>query len=778
MNFLKEEKQLLKVIKYTPSILVLCLSFVITFLLLLDKNQTFNKEKKQLEEQYYAQNKLLVKEKVDEIFTNLEHYKEKRDKLFRLSTQQRVNEAYAIAKNLYEKYKHQKTKEEIITLIKESLRNIRFFDGTGYYFLYEPNGKIIMHAFNPELNHKSLWNYKDIQGVYSFRNLSKILEKQNETFFTYYWNNPNKHEKELGFFKLFEPYGFIIGTGNYIDNFENETKKNILKNIQSIRFHQNDGYVFVLNYEGIMLAHQDTTIINTDTSLLSDKNGHAIIKEIIHFAKKNESGFLSYNGVKKPSTQLVSLKTTYVKDFKTWQWVIGSGFYNDSLNLLLESKIKELKSNKIEYIKKIVTFSVILTIILLIISIFISNLIKIKFNLFKRTVERELNKNRQQNIKLEKALDEKKEYENVILHNNLVSITDNKGIIIYSNEAFCEITGYTQNELVGKNHNIMRNHTVPDSFYKNLWQTITNGQTWRGIIPSITKEKKHIYLNTTISPIKDHTSGKIVKFIASRFDITDKINADKELMEKHNILVQQSKMAAMGEMLGAIAHQWRQPLSTISVAATGIKMHKELEILTDDFLIEAMDSINHSVQHLSTTIDDFRNFFIPNKKLNNFYIKDAIEKTLKLISVQFENHNIIIVKNIENFSLYALENELLQVFINLLNNGKDQLLIQNHPKKIILIETKKVNDSFLIEITDSGGGINEKNLDKIFEPYFTTKEDMQGTGIGLYICKNIIEKNMKGTLNAVNKSFEYQDEQYYGASFIIQLPLQDEKKEK
>ena len=147
-----------------------------------------------------------------------------------------------------------------------------------------------------------------------------------------------------------------------------------------------------------------------------------------------------------------------------------------------------------------------------------------------------------------------------------------------------------------------------------------------------------------------------------------------ELNEKQIILHQQSKMAAMGEMIGNIAHQWRQPLSTITTASTGIILQKEMGILNDEFFLEALAKINLSAQHLSKTIDDFRNFFKPNKQENMVFAENIINITIDLVSAQFSTKDIKIIKNIENIEFLTYENELIQALINILNNARDELI--------------------------------------------------------------------------------------------------------
>ena len=245
----------------------------------------------------------------------------------------------------------------------------------------------------------------------------------------------------------------------------------------------------------------------------------------------------------------------------------------------------------------------------------------------------------------------------------------------------------------------------------------------------------------------------------------------KELIQKENILNQQSKMAAMGEMIENIAHQWRQPLSLISTAATGAKLRKDFESLSDTDFYEAMDIINNSAQHLSNTIDDFRNFFSNEKEASFFDINIPIEKVLYLVSSKLKNRNIEIIKNTQEIVILGLVNEFIQVLLNIINNAVDALEESDSKKKFIFIDTYKESDNLVLKIKDNAGGIKEEIIDRIFEPYFTTKHKSQGTGIGLYMSNEIIKKHMNGDISVSNKKYLYENTNYNGAEFKIVLPL-------
>ncbi|MCK5110607.1 MAG: hybrid sensor histidine kinase/response regulator [Arcobacteraceae bacterium] len=249
----------------------------------------------------------------------------------------------------------------------------------------------------------------------------------------------------------------------------------------------------------------------------------------------------------------------------------------------------------------------------------------------------------------------------------------------------------------------------------------------------------------------------------------------KEEVKKNKVnqkmLLEQSKMAAMGEMLESIAHQWRQPLSVITTAASGMKMQKEFDMLTDELFVKSVDSIVSAAMHLSDTIDDFRDFFNPNKKEELFNLKDSFYRATELLSSKFKNREIETIENIDDVEMMGLTNDLVQVFMNILNNAKDALEEVKDKKRLIFVEINKDKNNINILIKDSGGGIPDNIIDKIFESHFTTKENKDGTGIGLYMTQQIIKDHLKGKIDACNVEYEYDGEKYKGAQFSIKLPL-------
>jgi C4-dicarboxylate-specific signal transduction histidine kinase len=241
-------------------------------------------------------------------------------------------------------------------------------------------------------------------------------------------------------------------------------------------------------------------------------------------------------------------------------------------------------------------------------------------------------------------------------------------------------------------------------------------------------------------------------------------NQIEERYKKEQLLIQQSKLASLGEMIGNIAHQWRQPLNALGLVIQNIDFSYKTGELNDEIMDKSVNKVNLLTKNMSDTIDDFRNFFKPNKESEIFKLSSLVKDTLSLVDATFEHHNIKI-KGFDDveISVYGFRNEFSQTVLNILNNGKDAFFDNKTKNPLIEIEIGHDHKYGFVKIRDNAGGITPSILNKIFDPYFTTKEEGKGTGIGLYMAKIIIEQNMNGKLEVKNID--------NGAEFTIKIPL-------
>jgi len=243
--------------------------------------------------------------------------------------------------------------------------------------------------------------------------------------------------------------------------------------------------------------------------------------------------------------------------------------------------------------------------------------------------------------------------------------------------------------------------------------------------------------------------------------------------EKDQKLLTQSRYAGMGEMIGNIAHQWRQPLSAISSTATGMNVQVQLGLASNEEIVEAFTNIMHYTQFLTQTIEDFRGYLKNDKEKKEFDMFENLVVTLSIINASYtDNHIKMYLKdNIFTSQCFGFPNELSQVFLNILNNAKDALIShQSENERRVYVDILEDATYNIVMIIDNAGGIPSEIMNKIFDPYFTTKHQSQGTGIGLYMSKDIVEKNMKGELSVQNVEITIEGLSYKGACFKIAIP--------
>ena len=279
------------------------------------------------------------------------------------------------------------------------------------------------------------------------------------------------------------------------------------------------------------------------------------------------------------------------------------------------------------------------------------------------------------------------------------------------------------------------------------------------------RQKLNISINSCLNVQKLEEKNKELENLT--LNLKEEVKKSVELYkDKEKQFFEQLKMAQMGELIGNIAHQWRQPLSVISTAASGMKIKKELDILTNEDFFHCTDSILGNVTFLSNTIDEFRDYIKESHREKQIIIQDRVKMAFKIVETSYSIENIKIIEDIidkEPIKFKLILGELLQVIIAILNNAREVLATKNSLEKWVKYSIYKDKYSVIITIEDNGGGIKEDIIDKIFNPYFTTKHQTQGTGIGLYSSYDIVVNHLGGTLSVENSEF--------GAKFFIKLPL-------
>jgi PAS domain S-box-containing protein len=345
---------------------------------------------------------------------------------------------------------------------------------------------------------------------------------------------------------------------------------------------------------------------------------------------------------------------------------------------------------------------------------------------------------------------------------NLFLVAKGDGEIVEINDSSKRILGYLPHEMVGK---IILEFVHPDD------------------------------VESTINEMKRLEKGEIVTYFENRYQHKDgsyktlawsaNSDVDKKLIYasaqditdekfRNQLLIKSEKLAAMGEMIGNIAHQWRQPLSVISTASTGMIMEKEFGLFDETQLIKKCNIINNNAQYLSKTIDDFRNFIKGDRTKKVFNLREDINSFLNLVEGSIKANNIHIIQDIqEDIKIDGYENELTQCFINIFNNAKDALKENTAPEdiRVIFISATTTNNKAIVKIKDNAGGIAKNIIPKVFEPYFTTKNKSLGTGLGLHMTYNLIVDGMHGTIEAKNTNFIYEGKAYTGAELTITLPI-------
>lgn len=401
----------------------------------------------------------------------------------------------------------------------------------------------------------------------------------------------------------------------------------------------------------------------------------------------------------------------------------------------------------------------------------------------ERTLElKEVNASLHKEILEKSASEERNAYLAKIVEDsfNEIYIFDEESLkFLEVNNSARKNLGYTSNELKRMTPLDVKKEYSPESFHQLLKNLNTQKEGFIFCTKHYRKDGSHYPIEVHLQKSNYNNQPAYVAII---IDITDRIAHEDELKQLNTLLQEkytdelnkskkrdaimfhQARQASMGELLGMVAHQWRQPLTAISYIYSKLKVSLVKDNLNNEKLESKLDDINKHVQYMSQTIDDFRNFYMPDKSSQYFQLKSAMQEALQILQLALSNHNITVQESYEDLpDIRSYKNELVQVFLNVLKNATDTLIEHATNSPTISISIKKTQENKQeVRIKDNNNGIEDSIVHRIFEPYFSTKDKKNGTGLGLYMSKTIVEEHCKGNIE-LNNSTD-------GAEFIITIP--------
>ncbi|MCT7522877.1 cache domain-containing protein [Aliarcobacter cryaerophilus] len=449
----------------------------------------------------------------------------------------RVNQAYNLAMNIYETNKKTKTKDEIKYLIATSINDLKFKDNDSYFFINSNKGQAIL--FNKELKldkYLDLLDFKDANNQPIIEIQAKIVKEKKEGFTTNKFVKPNSKDEvqylKLSYVKLFEPFDWHIGTGEYIDELTKNTQEEILDWLNTLKY-KNSSYSFLNTIDGQTLIFEGKRV---------EPKPHPYpetFKRQVETAKNPNGDFYKYE-FKKPNSDEISEKISFIKKFDDYGWLIGCGVYLDEIEKELQRKNEIFKKNITQQIVSMFIIFLFILVAIYFISKYIADFINkniknLIYSFSKASLKNEKVDTNQLNFKefiilansLNKTLENKnmfekklQDYINIVNQNVIISSTNIQGVITEVSEAFCEISGYKKDELIGKSHNIVRHPNTPTSFYKEMWNTLLSKKEWRGEIKNLAKNGDIYWIYAIITPILKNS--EIIGFTSIKSNITNK----------------------------------------------------------------------------------------------------------------------------------------------------------------------------------------------------------------------------------------------------------------
>jgi PAS domain S-box-containing protein len=762
----------------------------------------FLAESKSMRARYLGSYKDHLQTKVNTALSYIEFQKARIEPRLKQNIQGRVNEAHAIALNIFNQNRGKKSLSDMQEMVKDALRSIRFNNDRGYYFAFNLQGIEALFADRPEMEGKDMLPVQGAQGEYVVRDMLDIVKRQGEGFYQYTWSKPNEegHFPKIAFVKLFEPFDWVLGTGEYLDDVESDIQKEIIEFIEKIRFGK-DGYIFVTQWNGVSLTPPAKGMNMWD---VTDSNGTKIVQEMIRLAKEG-SGYLEYVMPKLGDTRTAP-KLSYAVGIPEWKWYVGTGIYIDEIETAIAQRKKEVEQDLIDNLVKIawvlagiMGFSCLVTFI-------ISKKTRKNLDAFTVFFERasfeldEINPDEMHYAELQmlahsannmvKARN-RAEQELIRAHTVLKTILERSpfGVAVigrdrkirWVNHYVSELAGVADaTVLCGKECDV---YLCPASQNEcpilDKHQAVDNSER-------ILRRQDGLEIPILKSVMEIEMNGEPV-LLETFVDITERKQAEQEKAKLESQLQQAQKMESIGSLAGGIAHD----LNNILFPISGLSEMLLKDLPFDNPAYERIERILKSALRGSALVKQILAFSRQsNPRKLPIRLQPILQEALKLARATIPM-NIEITDHIDTDCgmVSADPTQVHQIAMNLITNayhaveekgGTIEIGLKTAAKRSLGERDDLYDNSmpgeFLtgryacITISDTGPGIDPALIHKIFDPYFTTKELGKGTGLGLSVVHGIVKEH-GGNIRVYSEIGK-------GATFNVYLPLLEDTQDR
>jgi len=744
----------------------------------------FNRESKELRNRFMEEQKATIKNEVAKVIDYIEYMKVKQKEGLEVTLKGKVDQAYDMAMNIYNENKASRNLQEIEKMVKDALRPIRFNNGRGYYFATRLDGVEQLFVDRPEMEDKNLLDIRDANGKYVIKDMIRIAKTLKEGTYEYTWTKPDREGKnfpKMAYIRFFEPFNWLIGTGEYLDDAESSVQKMILDRIAEIRFGK-EGYIFVVAYDGVTLMNDtQRELIGKNIWELTDPNGVKVIQEERKAVEKPGGDFIYYQW-SKPGETTPLPKITFIKGIPDWEWMVGAGVYVDEIDKIISNN-RSIVEQRVRYqLMKVSLLLLFLITATFLMAKYISSRIYksiVAFSSFFQKAAAESMKIDLKGVNFSEfealalsangMIDQREQAERSLRENEekyrtlfnmesdaLALVEIKTGMILDANKAFSNLFGYEKKEILNMKENDFS--TGPNETDVKLGNDAA-------YLPAKYRRKK----DGTLFPAEINTrdfeyQGSRVRLLAIR-DVSDRKRLEDQLR-------QAQKMEAIGTLAGGIAHDFNNVLLPIMGHAEMLMMGLPPDSHIQYNLQQIYQAGNRAKEMIRQILAFSRKDRQEKKPLK---LGAVIRDTVKLLRGSIPT-TIDIQYNIKTDADTILANstQIHQVILNLCTNAAHAMRENGGQLRIDLddfIIDSDSSDNFQrlspgrylrLTIKDTGTGIDPKIMANIFEPYFTTKRIGEGTGMGLAVVHGIVLDH--------NGDIAVESEPGKGSTFIVLLP--------